>query len=161
MRIPASKEAALEAASAVQSDITVFSDGSSEGGHVGAAAVLYRNGVERRVLRKHLGTDERHTVFEAEVLGMSLAVELIKMESSMRSVSIGIDSQAAILATRHIRGTLGQYLVDVFHEQMQSLCSRHAGIDVELRWMPGHLGILGHEQVDKEAKKAALGESSR
>jgi len=31
-------------------------------------------------LRKHLGSEEKLTVFEAKVLGLSLAVELIKTE---------------------------------------------------------------------------------
>ena len=97
----------LEAAAAVQTVIIIFSDGSGEGGHFRAAAVLNRNGVEWGALHKYLGTDKCHTVFKVEVLGMLLAAKLIKAESSICSASIGVDSQAMILATRHIRGTPG------------------------------------------------------
>ena len=37
------------------------------------AAVLYRGGTEKRLLRKFMGSEERHTVFKAELLGLSLA----------------------------------------------------------------------------------------
>jgi len=47
---------------------------------VGAAAVLFRNREERGVLRKDLGKENEHTVFEAEVMGLALAAELIRAE---------------------------------------------------------------------------------
>jgi len=40
-------------------------------------------------------------VFEAEVLSLSLAAEIIKTEAHIWSVVIRADSQAMILATRH------------------------------------------------------------
>ena len=47
--IPAQKEQAIEESEMDQSDIKIFSDGSCIGGHVCAAAVLYRNGEESHV----------------------------------------------------------------------------------------------------------------
>jgi len=46
--------------------IRVYSDGSGIEGMIGAAAVLYRGGRMKRVLRYQLGTDEEHTVYEGE-----------------------------------------------------------------------------------------------
>jgi len=53
----------------------VYSNGSGIGGEVGMAAVLFRNGEEWRVLGKYLGKEEHHTVFKAEVMGLTLTAE--------------------------------------------------------------------------------------
>ncbi len=59
--------------------IKVYSDGSSCGGKVGAAATLTRGGVPLRS-HYHLGPDSEHTVHEAELIGILLALQLIKTE---------------------------------------------------------------------------------
>ena len=57
--------------------LRVYSDGSDFQGGVGAAAVLYAPGRRRpRVLHYHLGPSTDHTVYEAEVVGTLLALEL-------------------------------------------------------------------------------------
>ena len=38
--------------------------------------------------------------------------------------------------------------------------NNHPGIEIILRWTPGHEGIMGNKWADKEAKRAAKGESS-
>jgi len=42
---------------------------------------------------KVLGREDRHTIFEAELLGLSLAAEMLKDEGQVGSVMIGVDSQ--------------------------------------------------------------------
>jgi len=79
--IPGSKEEAKLEAVVDRSEVSVFSNGSGHEGGVGAAAMLYRGGVEKHVLRKFMGSKETHTVFEAELLGLSLAVEMLKGET--------------------------------------------------------------------------------
>jgi len=86
---------------------------------VGAAAVLFRNGHEKRVLRKHLGKGEEHTVFEAKVVGLALAAELVRAEVHMDATEIGVDSQAALHATRNMKGSLGQHLLDSYQERIE------------------------------------------
>jgi len=66
--IPTSNVEAVEAASAVRSEVMVFSDSSGQEGQIGAAMVLYRNWVEWKFQRRHMGILEQHTVFEAKVL---------------------------------------------------------------------------------------------
>ena len=51
---------------------------------------------EKRTLRNYLGRDNGHTVFEAEVVGLMLAVELSREEGHMDVAEIGADSQAAM-----------------------------------------------------------------
>ena len=121
MRIPKSKEAALAALNTIQSKVVVYSDGSGQNGQIGAAAVLYRHGVEQRSLRKQLGSKEQHTVFKVGVLSLLLAVELIGRECQVQTVIIRVDSQAAFLVARQTRAVPGQYLLGSLHEQFKAI----------------------------------------
>jgi len=77
IHIAPDKNQAIEEYEQLTDRIQVFSDGSGHNGHIGAAAVLFRAGNSPRVLRYHLGTEEEHTVFEAEEVGLMLAAKLI------------------------------------------------------------------------------------
>jgi len=122
--------------------------------------VLYRNGEERRVLRKYLGKETHHTVFEAEVIGLTIAVELVRMEGYLDMAEISADSQAALCATKNTRGMPGQYLLDKFQDQLTAAQNRHGASSIELRWTQGHNIIPGNEQADTEVKAVASGDSS-
>jgi len=63
--------------------IQVFLDGSGIDGQVGAAVVLYSQGQDMRVLRYHLGALLKHMVFEAEAVGVLLALHLLELEDPM------------------------------------------------------------------------------
>ena len=158
--IPGSKEEEKLEAVADRSKVSVFSDGSGHEGGVGAATVFYRGREEKHVLRKFLGSKEIHTVFKAELLRLSLATEMLKGKTLVWSLTIGVNSQAVMQATRHRRATPGQYLVEVFHNQIMAIWGKHPSIENTLRWMPGHAGIPGNKQVDEEAKWVAKGQSS-
>ena len=58
----------------------MYSDGSGIDGQVGEAAVLFRRNREPKVLRFHLGTATDHTVYEAELIGLMLALHLLRDE---------------------------------------------------------------------------------
>ena len=123
--------------------------------------VLFRDGVEHSSLRKHLRSQEHHTVFKAELLSLSLAAELIKAEDHVCMAMIGADSQAAVLTTTHGRGAPGQYLTVGIHQQIVGAWRKHPSIEIEVRWMPGHEGILGNKRAGLEAKREAEGSSSK
>jgi len=158
--IPGSKEEAKLEAVADRSEVSVFSDRSGHEGGIGALAVLYRGRAEKRMLRKFMGSEETHTVFEAEVLGLSLAMEMLKGETLVQSLTIGVNSQAVMWATWHRSTTPGQYLIEMFHRQITAIQGKHPGIEITLRWTPGHAGIPGNERADEEAKWVAKGQSS-
>jgi len=92
--IPGPKEKAKLEVAADRSEILVFSDGLGHEGGISVVAVLYRGRAEKCLLRKFLGSEERHTVFKAELLTLSLAVEMMKDERQVWSITISIDSQA-------------------------------------------------------------------
>jgi hypothetical protein len=66
--------------------------------------------------RFYLGKDTEHTVYEEELVGMILAVQLLKEEGGERggTMSLGVDNQAAIRTTSAFRSQLGHYLMDIF-----------------------------------------------
>ena len=82
--IPDSKEAAMKEVATNRSEATLFSDGSGYEGAIGTAAVLYRGSIEKKATKKFMGSKDRHMVFKAELLRMSLAAELIKDERQIR-----------------------------------------------------------------------------
>lgn len=116
--------------------------------------------VKRR--RLHLGSDQEHTVYEAELVGMILAVKMLQEEGAGRggSMALGVDNQAAIRSTKAFHSQPGHYLVDQLHDDLRKLIPDDDERKMIIRWTPGHKGILGNEAADEEAKRAANGESS-
>ncbi|KAF8120570.1 hypothetical protein EV363DRAFT_1189111, partial [Boletus edulis] len=101
-------------------DICLYSDGSGIEGGIGGAAVLRRNGRKVDKLRLTLGRSKDHTVYEGEIVGMILAVELLRRyRGEVRTVSLGLDNKAAILATGAFSSGPGHYLTDIFHDNLR------------------------------------------
>ena len=48
------------------------------------------------MLRKHIGDECQHTIYEAEVIRLTLAAELIEREGFIKAAIIRADNQAAI-----------------------------------------------------------------
>ena len=140
--IPMLKQRAIKEEGEAVEVVKVFADRSCIEGGVGAVAVLYREGIEKRLIRKHLGMESEHTVFEAEVVGLILAAKLVQAERGVSSAMLGADNQAALKAMRRTKGASGQHLVDCFHEQVDLAQWRHPGARIVLRWTPGHMGMV-------------------
>ena len=92
---------------------------------------------------------------------MLLGAELLRKEPNVRSVYMGVDNQAAIMATVSRNCYSGHALTDLFLQTLEPALRRHNLRTLSVRWAPGHANIDGNESVDAEAKKAAEGESSR
>jgi len=97
--IPLSKEASIQEDQYAPESTKVYSDGSAHNGKVGAAAVLIHPDKPQRKLHFHLGPESKHTVHEAELIGITLALHLIQSERSKNdSFAIGTDNQATLEA---------------------------------------------------------------
>lgn len=96
-KIPKSKDEAIKEQRQLKEDTQIFTDGSGFNGGIGASAVLMRNGKEPRILRYYLGPEDKHTVYEAEVIGLTLAIKLLVTEQHPKyPASIFADNQATI-----------------------------------------------------------------
>ena len=142
-----------------EDDVCLYSDRSGFKGKIGAA-ILRRGGETKRSLKFHLGTEKDHTVFEGEEVGMILAAELLQGEQRTRKVSLGIDNKAAIAAARSHKAKSGHYLMDHFHHTLIAALQTIEVNKIIIQWTPGHLGILGNEEANAEAKETARGTTS-
>jgi ribonuclease HI len=161
--IAVNKEASIEEDAKALEKVKVYSDGSAQDGKVGAAAVLIHAGKASRTLRYHLGPDTEHTVHEAELVGILLAMQLIQSEKAGRTTfAIGVDNQVAIATLRsNLRGP-GHHIAREIWRVANRLQKERGNkkFAITIRWTAGHEGIEGNELADKEAKDAAEGETT-
>ena len=143
--------------------IKVYSDGSAIKGKVGAAALLTCKDHTQRILHYHLGPKGKHTVHKAKLIGILLAIQLVKMECAISTpIVIGADNQAALAAfTLDLKSPAHSIAREILH---QATClQKHKGHKkhpLVLQWTAGHIGILGNERADEEAKRAVGGKTS-
>ncbi|KAJ3476748.1 hypothetical protein NLI96_g10952 [Meripilus lineatus] len=155
--IASSKEEAIEDAQRYgKEEMCVFTDGSGYKGNIGAAAWTDQGGKERSH-QLCLGKSEDHTVFEGEVCGAILGLEIIAATPRITKATILLDNQAAITALKKRPPKSGQHLVKLFHTTMERLKAKRRTLRVRLAWVPGHRGVKGNEKVDGKAKGAAEG----
>lgn len=78
----------------------MYTDGSDISEGVGVAIVLFKSSrpIHRKVLMYHLGPSSKHTVYEAEVIGILLGIELIRQECQPTRASIAANNQVVIRA---------------------------------------------------------------
>jgi ribonuclease HI len=156
--IPDNKEASVLEDHNTSEPIRVYSDGSAHDGKVGAAAVLICPGKPHRTLHYHLGTEDEHTVPEAKLIGIILALHLIKTEKNKNfPTAVGIDNHSALKA---LHSSLRSPAYNMAREilrlgNMMQKSTRGKKFELTLHWTAGHVGIPGNELVDKEAKWAA------
>ena len=162
MIVDESKEDAEENIANADAEFQVFTDGSGVDGGIGAAAVLYRNGEEIDVATFHLGSSDGHTVPEAKMVGLIMGIAMLQTQArgSVKGALIAVDNQGILLGTRTRNRTPGCYLQDAIHDEYKRAQNQHSELELEVRWVPAYVGIVGNERIDSEAKYAAKGESS-
>jgi ribonuclease HI len=141
----------------------IYSDGSGQDGNTGVAAVMYGPTGSPKVLRYRLGSLTDHTSFEAEAVGLMLALHLLRRKRDTQRATIWMDNQAVIQALSARKARPAQYLIDAIRSQIKGIWRRanHPCFQLEIEWVKGHADVAGNERVDSEAKRAAKGEISR
>ena len=99
--------------------IWLYSDGSGLEGEVGAVAVMYKEGQEAKVLHYHLGKLTDHTVFEAEAVGVLLALHLLRNKWDMRKASIQINNQAVLGMLSMRKANPGRILLTKYSHRLR------------------------------------------
>ena len=137
-------------------DLRMYSDGSGIEGMAGAATIVFRDGQEVKSVCYLLGPLTCHTTYEAEVVSVLLARELIHRKCSALSTTIRLDNQAIIQALGGRSTKPAQALLNLVHEgssdwlTSNSLGWRQLGI----HWVSGHNGVHNNEHADEEAWRA-------
>jgi len=128
--------------------------------------LMFHKGRHTDTLHFHLGSDDEHTVHEAELVGILLGMHLIKARNTSKATAaIGVDNQAAIRAFASDLRNPGHHLA---REALRIATQIEKGkkkkgrnkTKVTIRWTAGHEGIVGNELADREAKEAAKGRTS-
>ena len=157
MTVPfGTEEESIEQDRGNKADIHIYTDGSGLKGNAGTAAVLFWGCEAPKALRYHLSSLDEHTTFEAETVGLFLGTHLLSAEPHISTVTIGTDSQAALLALNIRKPGPGQQLIDEFlhaTRHIQSLATP-GNYALELTWDKGHTDSIGNSQVDAEARAA-------
>ncbi|PPQ73739.1 hypothetical protein CVT24_006959, partial [Panaeolus cyanescens] len=150
-----------------ESKVKVYTDGSGQDGYVGAAASLYLNDMTNPVATRHihLGTIGQHSTYEAELVGILLAIWLLITEAGhvlgRRPISIYTDNQSAIGAITSASRGPAEYIKD----EIARLCAKYFPNlprfqKVDIKWISAHSEVPRNEKIDYEAKQASLGLSS-
>lgn len=163
-RIAASREESLEYDRQNKARIRIYTDGSGYQGHAGAAAVMYRNEDLPVTLQYHLGPLTRNTTYEAEAVGVTLGLQLLRSAELPGSTTLSLDNQGVIQASATFKQRQSHYILDAIHK-MSRVIARHErargnAYSLEVVWISGHSGAEGNELVDKAAKDASTGNSS-
>ncbi|XP_060810843.1 uncharacterized protein LOC132904445 [Amyelois transitella] len=128
----------------------IYTDGSKHDGKVGAALTVWEGAAETST--KKLKLDNMCTVYQAELLALSVATERA-LRSSALSCNIYCDSRSA-LETVSDSSSLHNLALTARANIKEVMM---LGKIINLFWIKAHAGLEGNERADDLAKSAALG----
>ena len=122
----------------------VYTDGSKEDSKVGCA-VISGSHITMQLI------PDNSSIFTAEAKAVDLALDFIRTCDTNNKFIIFSDSLSVLKAMNHIssKNPQIQKLFEKCHELL-------ANKEILLCWIPSHIGYLGNEMVDQQAKTPLL-----
>uniref|UniRef100_A0A3B3Q2D7 Reverse transcriptase domain-containing protein n=1 Tax=Paramormyrops kingsleyae TaxID=1676925 RepID=A0A3B3Q2D7_9TELE len=129
--------------------IQIYTDGSKdpESGRTGSAFVIGHQGSE-----ESKRTSNGLSVYTVELYAIMMALEWVGKEEKISKILIGSDSLSALYSLSSGVSNSRQDLV--YAILLTYMRIKGKGKQIQLIWVPAHIGILGNERVDKLAKQA-------
>ena len=126
--------------------IKLFTDGSKIGDRVGAAFYVENHDVWRAIR-----IPNGNTIYTAELIAIQQALNYIDTDISSRYI-IFSDSLGVVrsIETGESRSRIN--LIDEIRTKIIELMKE--GKEIEVHWLPSHVGVHGNEEADKLAKEA-------
>ncbi|KAH9807768.1 hypothetical protein DFH28DRAFT_855366, partial [Melampsora americana] len=102
-----------------------------------------------------IGSENEHSIFEAELMGLELATSMLEINiqnKNYREVAIFSDNQAALRTiAKPPTAKSGQHITTQIFNTLKQLKKQ---CEINLIWTPSHVGIEENDQVDEIAKRA-------
>ena len=158
-----SREKSIDEEANCRANYKVYTDGSRVDGGVGASAVLPDTTEQKwSTLKRHLGSETDHTIYDAELVGILMAVHMVGQIPANATVAVFFDNRSTLQAiTRPPDGPASHIVLHV-NNAMRALSTRRPILTRNLRfhWISSHSGVCGNELADKAAKEAVKGATS-
>ncbi|GBM12398.1 hypothetical protein AVEN_160898-1 [Araneus ventricosus] len=127
--------------------LAIFTDGSGIDDKIGVAFVAYYHGVE---IHTHMARlPDYYSVFQAEVLGIKMALDFCATIQHIKDIHIYSYSRAALqsLADPINHNSIVQKTKKAFLKSREKL-------NIKIHWIKAHIGHQGNERADQLAKEA-------
>ncbi|XP_067132776.1 uncharacterized protein [Centruroides vittatus] len=137
----------VEKGESQNNDAKIYTDGSKSETGVGAALVVFVEGV--KVAHRQYRLNNNCTVYQAELLAIREAVKYYIESMTDKTVLICTDSRSALDALCQYRDT------NRITNDIKTMIKQYNGKGtIGFKWVRAHVGVAGNERADQLAKEA-------
>ena len=129
-----------------------YTDGSGINDGIGAAMYCHS---DQTIQQRYLGGSSESMVYAGELEGILMAVTHAK-DLTQINTRIFSDSEAAMRSLAKPRRQSGQAIIGRILDVIDAIFLSTPSYNMQLEWVPGHVGIEGNEKADQAAKSAAI-----
>ena len=136
-------------------DIKIFTDGSKDPtkANAGAGIVIFDNGIAKSNAKIKL--DSRSSIFTCELIAIREALTwLCKQKISNKKIELYTDSLSALQALKRAKNPQRQEMINQIY-RLNTTLNRELNSNINLIWIPSHVGIEGNDIADRLAKIGA------